>query len=247
MSELKINKDELYKFAYVKNMANFGVLKCVNLLNIKERMIPNIGLYSFIPTFIAYIVCIILFIKVDFKIIKKKIKDLLYAILNLKYIENSSVKPINGNYLRQPIFIYVAQKKNLEISNALMRNITELNNKYARQIKRNTIRNLKKNLGSEDKKTEDFTKSTATLNNNNSPPIKKPNYCNNKKVNEMQLSKMNNSKKNKIVRNSIKVNKKLSEQEVKRIKGILAYNDRELNDLDFKSALKYDNRNMIKI
>ena len=41
--------------------------------------------------------------------------------------------------------------------------------------------------------------------------------------------------------------KKLSEKEIKRIKEILAYNDKELNDLDFKSALNYDNRNMIQI
>jgi len=88
LSEIKIDKDKLYKFSNIKNVANFGVLKCLNLLFVKERMITNIGIYFFIPTVISYIVCIILFIKVDFIIIKEKIKDLLYAILNLKYIKN---------------------------------------------------------------------------------------------------------------------------------------------------------------
>ena len=85
ISEIKIDKDKLYKFANIKNIANFGALKCINLLREKERMIYNIGIYSFIPTFISYIVCIILFFKVDFNIIKEKIKELLYAIHNLKY------------------------------------------------------------------------------------------------------------------------------------------------------------------
>ena len=40
------------------------------LTAIKERMISNIGIYSFIPTFIAYIVCLIVFYKREFKIIK---------------------------------------------------------------------------------------------------------------------------------------------------------------------------------
>ena len=92
LSEIKIDKDKLYKFANIKNLANFGVLKCANLLTIKERMIANIGIYSFIPTIIAYIVCIILFYKFDSKIIKEKIKEILYAILNLKYIKKEKEK-----------------------------------------------------------------------------------------------------------------------------------------------------------
>ena len=51
LSEVSIDKDKLYKFANIKNVANFGVLRCVNLFVYKERMIPNIGLYSLIPTF----------------------------------------------------------------------------------------------------------------------------------------------------------------------------------------------------
>ena len=50
-------------------------------------MIANIGIYYFIPTIIAYIVCIILFYKIDFKIIIEKIQEILYAILNLKHIK----------------------------------------------------------------------------------------------------------------------------------------------------------------
>ena len=78
LSDIKIDKDKLYKFAKIKNVANFGALKCINLLTIKERMISNIGIYSFIPTIIAYIACIIVFYKVDFKTIKLKIYYMQY-------------------------------------------------------------------------------------------------------------------------------------------------------------------------
>ena len=92
LSEISIDKDKLYKFANIKNVANFGVLKCFNLFKVKERMIPNIGIYSFIPTFISYIVCAIVFYKVDFKLIKQKIKDLLFALRYLKYLESKKKK-----------------------------------------------------------------------------------------------------------------------------------------------------------
>ena len=52
MPEINIDKDKLYQFANIKMVADFGVLKCVNLFTIKERMIHNIGIYSFIPTII---------------------------------------------------------------------------------------------------------------------------------------------------------------------------------------------------
>ena len=289
LSEIKIDKDKLYKFANIKNVANFGVLKCLNLLFVKDRMITNIGIYSFLPTVISYIVCIVVFIKVDFKIIKDKIKDLLYAILNLKYIKNKKEKkeenelgqekkqynkkkqkpeikqempnePIiikNYNFV-EPIFVSLAKKKDFEIPNVIMKEINYMNIKNTNRIKKNLLNNSKHYYSSERKNTEDLTKSQASLNiksdrdiiikNIKHPPIKKPNH-NNKMINKMKSSEKNDSKKSKDELNSIKpkTNKKLSEKEEKRIKEILAYNDKELNDLDFKLALKYDNRNLFKI
>ena len=72
------------------------------------------------------------------------------------------------------------------------------------------------------------------------------NLCD-KKNNEKKPPEKNNIKIKTDVPNSNKKEKKLSEQDIKRIKEILAYNDKELNDLDFKLALKYDNRNLFKI
>jgi len=257
LSEIKIDKDKLYNFAKIKNVANFGALKCINSLTIKERMIYNIGIYSFIPTIIAYIACIIVFFKVDFKTIKVQIKDILYAILNLKYIKNKKPnRPLNKNGFNfiEPIFIYVAKTKDLKISNAIMRQVNDLNAKHTRRIKRNLIRNRKQILNSDSKST----KSEDYLNINNdkdiiykkekySPPIKKVINKVENKNNEKQISTKDSIKKNNRILVPNKVEKKLSEKEIKRIKEILAYNDKELNELDLKFALIYDNRNMVQI
>ena len=263
LSEIKIDKDKLYKFANIKNLANFGVLKCANLLTIKERMIANIGIYSFIPTIIAYIVCIILFYKFDFKIIKEKIKEILYAILNLKYIKKEKEKadkPINikQEYNFEPIFVSLAKAKDVEIPDVIMKEINDIKNKKLNLIEINPINNLKKKFSSEGKK-EDLSKSDVNLNDNNDIVIfkkkskysinlkKDNNNLNNKNNNHKQLSEKIGVKSNKDKKKLYKDNKKLSEKEIKKILDILAYNDKELNDLNFNLALKYDNRNFIKI
>jgi len=84
-------------------------------------------------------------------------------------------------------------------------------------------------------------------NEKHSPPKKMQIDSNNKIINEKQPPEKNNIEIKIEVPNSNKKEKKLSEQEIKRIKEILAYNDKELNDLDYKLALKHDKRNMIMI
>ena len=79
ISEIKNDKSKLYAFDEINKIANFDVLKCTNLITTKEGLIKNIGFYSFMPTFIAYIVCIILFYKKEHKTIKGSITKLVYA------------------------------------------------------------------------------------------------------------------------------------------------------------------------
>ena len=211
----------------------------------------NIGIYSFIPTFISYIVCLIIFIKVDFNIIKEKIKDLLWAKENLKYIKNKKENIIEKkvekvekiieyekpkiikeyNYL-EPIFISIAKEKDYELSDVLFGQLNALKIKNAKRMKRNILMNLKSNSSS-DSKTNEFTKSESKLNINNdivitkknekhSPPKKMQIDSNNKIINEKQPPEKNNIEIKIEVPNSNKKEKKLSEQEIKRIKEILA-------------------------
>ena len=278
-------------------------------------MIPNIGIYSFIPTFITYIVCIIVFYKVDFKLIKQKIKDLIFALLYFKNLENKKKKkkkiekgkknkkeneednendeekykeendaregeeekqleklhfPIEKIIKRntsnkvkyqnfQPFFIsYLKDRYNVHDDNP----INNLNlNKKDSSIK------FKSSDIDEVKNTEEFNKTEIIndksklpffgdgINDNDivivkkntkyNPPRKDMRHKREKKINEKNSLNSNSIKsKDKSASNK---KKKISKEKIKRMKEILVYNEKELNELNFKSAIKYDKRNFIQI
>jgi len=84
--------------------------------------------------------------------------------------------------------------------------------------------------------------------NNNENNNQNNNENNNEKIEEKNPKEKKDEKNNdELDLSSIKENKKLTEQEMQKVKDILAYNDKELNDLDFKLAIKHDNRNIFKM
>ena len=255
ISKLKIDKDKLYKFASIKNIANFGVLKCINLFHVKERMLSNIGIYSFIPTFISYIICLYLFYKRDFKIIKEKIKDLLYSIQNLKYLRKQHNKILIN--AKEPAIIKILKLKNI------IRNENKYINSKNLSL-RNDYSSSKRNFPIEKEKNEEFNQdpifNNTLLNSDSnpkkdfalirkkeksSPPKRNSNFVYNRKI-----DKKTNIFKFKSIKDSSTSDRfynKLSERESERIRQIIAYNDKELNELKFRKAVKYDNRNFIQI
>ena len=86
ISEIKVDKDKLYKYIDLKKLANFDVLKCYKLITSKVGIITNFGFYLFIPTFIMYFVTIFLFYIKEFNLIKKQINDIAYA---KKFLKNA--------------------------------------------------------------------------------------------------------------------------------------------------------------
>ena len=107
ISEIKSDKSKLYSFDEIKKLANFDVLRCTNLITTKEGLIKNIGFYSFMPTFIAYIVCVLLFYKKENKIIKGIIDNLVYAkkIIYLHKLEQLEKGKEKDEYLKPIIII----------------------------------------------------------------------------------------------------------------------------------------------
>ena len=97
ISEIKNDKSKLYAFDEINKIANFDVLKCTNLITTKEGLIKNIGFYSFMPTFIAYIICIILFYKKENKTLKGNISNLAYAKKIMYIYKLDRVGEINKN------------------------------------------------------------------------------------------------------------------------------------------------------
>ena len=86
VSEIKINKDVLYNFVNIKKIINFDIMKCFNLLLDRKGIVKNIGLYVFLPTFIMYFICIIIFYKKEYILLRKNINAIIKAKIKLKVI-----------------------------------------------------------------------------------------------------------------------------------------------------------------
>ena len=133
ISEIKIDKNKLYKFMDFKTIANFDFLKCINLAFSKDGLIKNIGFYAFLPTVLMYFVCTFVFYKIENNIIKKDINDLIYAKNNLKYLQKPKKKK-NGNKkekekpikpkkkYEEPIFVQLMKLKYMNENNIKSKN-----------------------------------------------------------------------------------------------------------------------------
>ena len=67
ISQIKVDKNKLYKFIDLRQIINFRVMKCIKLLFSIKGIQSNIGFYSFFPTIIAYIVALFVFYLKEFK------------------------------------------------------------------------------------------------------------------------------------------------------------------------------------
>ena len=284
ISEIKSDKSKLYAFDEINKIGNFDVLRCTNLITKKEGLIHNYGFYSFIPTFIVYIICLFVFYKKEKKVINDNINKLIYAkrMSYINKLKRDEEKRKNEEFIRiiikqktsrMPVFASYLKdnsKSNI-LQNDIINNININKNaqfKYSK-IKPNRIIFKKKlsekkiniynsgdimNSKSERNfldKVEDKIKGNDVIimNRNklkNNPPIKKPNNKNNKKNDKYNFDeKICSLEERKISHKSTELNEKediyINEEDMK-INEILKYNDKELNDLTFKLAIKYDNR-----
>ena len=140
IAEIKDDKSKLYAFDEINKIANFDVLRCTNLITTKEGLIKNIGFYSFMPTFIAYIICIIMFYKKENKIIKGSISKLAYAkkVMYKYKLDrvgdlNLNIKPkiiIKQKIPKEPVFLSYLKSNSNETDQNLLQNdiINNLNN-----------------------------------------------------------------------------------------------------------------------
>ena len=296
VSEIKVDKNKLYKFMDIKKIANFDVLKCWKLITSKVGIVTNIGFYFYFPALITYVLSVILFYAKEFMALKIQVKDIIYSKVNQKYIHAKKKKlPKPPKKIKpkpkfvQPIFVQMMEKiieekeaqKNIDpeikkkkaiLVSQIMKNIGKsdiLQNKKEDLIEEKNINNEKKEKEDENninneiiEKKEKIPRNINNKNKINAPPIKGglPKINDDKKTsnktegnfeksdipssrNNLQL---NQNGLNLITRNVDNENKGsgiLSKTEEEKIMITLKYNDSELNVLDFKEALKYDNRN----
>ena len=227
LSEIKIDKNKLYTLINIKKIGNFEVLKCIDLVFSKEGLLKNIGFYLFIPSIIMYFVCIYLFYKKEFDIIKKQIKDLTLAKRVFKYLET------------EPIIKRLKEMKKKNI----------LGLKYTEPI----IASIWDNVFFSNKlRAKNYNKVTHKK-IKFSPPIKsilKQNKIEpkNEKINDKSSSNVKIKVEQNINHNrKVMVgNEKITLTELNKLKLVMKPNDTELNELDFKQARKYDGRTYLQ-
>ena len=270
ISELKIDKNKLYKFMNLKQIANFKVLKCYKLLFSKNGIIINIGFYSFIPTIIVYLLCLIIFYAKEFLQLKIQINEIVFAKKLLSYLhyKNRDNDTIFKTYIkRKKLQLFHNNQNNINKNN--INNIqnqnkeNKINTKYLNNnddndneniIYNNNIKHKRKNIFSSIDKNAKKTVS-FNLTTNLFPP---------KKSNEKIINKNNN--RNLMAKNNIEpipgskeqffmmkdlINKNLRkesflENQKIKLEKVLKYNYTELNDFGYKKAFKYDERNYLQ-
>ena len=270
ISEIKIDKNKLYKFMDIKKIANFNVLKCYRLVFSKVGLVINIGFYVFTIIAIVYFICIVLFYKRDYIIIKNIIKDLVYAKENLKYLKDkkkkNNKKPIKNKKPKfiEPVLLTIMKAKDIDLQTLRNKgtnkrknnNIINKNTKQNSQSiligkKNNTIieENTEENNKSNDEDTKKEKEDEYNINNEdlkNAPPKKNPLTYNikteNKKETENNSPKINTFPGNDNLFDLNEDKKVLTQKEEKKIRELIKYTDDELNELDYKEAIKFDKR-----
>ena len=122
VSEMQVDKNMLYKFVDIKNIINFDVMKCYRLLLNFKDLLQNVGLYVFMPAFVLFFVCIIIFYLKDFKIIKQDVCDIVEALKKLKYIlENGKIgDDLTEGKFKKPSILGIFRFKGMKYSKKLL-------------------------------------------------------------------------------------------------------------------------------
>ena len=264
ISEIKSDKSKLNNFDKIKNFANFNVLRCINLITTKKGLIRNIGFYSFIPTLIAYVFCVIMFCKKKEKIINTRINNFLYNKKCLYFNQVAKEKEEKEKNLT-PARIQKISKKNsfdsrikdnnIKKSNLIKDEINNINKN--KQFKHNSSLNRFKNRLKDkmevNKVEKNFNNKFGRFNLNRMEDKIEENdiiIINREKV-KNSITKRNKNNfnniydeysivyfKNKSSENLVE----LKEKENSKMNQIKKISDLELNSLQFKQALKYDYR-----
>ena len=222
--DINIDTNLLYRnFMDINNMANIKILGCYKELLNKKGIIKNIGFYILIFIEIIHLINAIIFYYQDIKIIDDNINNINFAIKNWELVIKE-------------------EKERLEKMRAKKRK-TIINNNIIHLTKKNTIIIKKENEENKHKKERIIR----------IPNLLDYHYMKANNLKSQIFEDIPNSpvkKKNKIINNSRNKNnssvKEIGTIKNKKIieksKKIMEFNISELNDLEYKFALKYDHR-----
>ena len=217
---MKIDKTKLYEnFIDIKNIANINLLVCYKVLFSKNGLLKNFGSYSIIGIIIVHFIIIIIYYSKNlYSQIQSIINKISFSFDNLELLNLPSKKNKNEERFEKNIY----KKKSKKIKEQKLEN---KNVKKSKDLKRKSIKKLSK-INKSFKKIRRFSTKITFENTMN--------FLN--QIEETTgFSKNDNIFRNKS--NSIKI-----DGFVKNVKNVLSYTDEELNNLEYKLALKYDKR-----
>ena len=210
---ISINISELYhNFINVKNFANFNLLICYKILFSKKGILNNYGFYISTSIIFLHFISIITFYKMD---LYKKIRK---TIKNIEYgiLNNKSIE---------------SEETECKTKENLFKNIGR-NQKFKKKINKNYLPNYNKAYN----EINIMEMENNQNNINQNPP--------NKKFRKSKINLTTKNQEDKISEGNMSL-KNISKEKneiLKKVKLIMLYNDSELNDMEYKLALKYDKR-----
>ena len=262
VSEIKIDKDLLYNFVDIKKLMNFDVMKCYKLLLDTKGLIKNIGVYIFLPTLISFFICLILFFRMEYDLLKKNVNEIVEAKEIFKYLlETGKIDENLNNNIKVNYFHYdddpvnLIKMKNMKLPKFLMdRNIINQTNinknnknkikiKIKRKIKSKQLvlrkdlvhfkKDIKEDEGNKGKnEIQNFSDKSSDINTN----IQNENYvC--KKIN---IDKTKESDKKRDSKNAPPLKDKRS---IKNERNIITQRNEQIRDLSVRRNLMETGRN----
>ena len=228
ISEISIDKNKLYEsFTDINNIANINVLKCYKLLLKKELLLKNLGVLILIPIIILLLLLSIIFCSCGYKKLQKEIELIIYAKKNF-----DRIKQINERSKNKSNQLLTTKNNNLLKPNKnnnkkiLAPNKTKVKNSNRKDKTKSKAIPLKKNL---------FLK-TSNNNINNNKKIVFP------KQRSIPMKNIVNKKREEALNISGLTDLQIFELSKK----IMKYNDYEMNNLLYQTALKIDKRTFLK-
>ena len=200
-SEFKIDRNYLYSFTNIKSLVNFEIMKCYELLLEKDGLISNYGFYMYVPSFIAYVICLLIFFIKEYTMIKLIINEIVESKRRIVYVFKHGNDDLMPSKFVQPAFLNILKFKGIKFSknllytgsntqkginnqnnskintNKIKRNIMEKNNKEIKEedeAENNEAENNNDNAfnNNDDIYTGKISQLKNKLNNNNNPPNK---------------------------------------------------------------------------
>ena len=222
---MNINKTELLKnFKDIYNVINIKILGCFKNLFSKLGIIKNVASYIIIIIIIIHIIDLCIFFNNQLKKLKKKIKDIKYAIQNIKLIKDDNTKKDKQTKKKGK-----NKRKEIKLENNIDNEIIKENKNDNKIISKNK----KKRRQKKKKKYKAIkNENTAYIDINNKDNIINNNKRNkrNKRINYINTLSGNNTKSE---------NKTIIDKKV--VKAMEYIND-ELNILPYNLALQHDKR-----